>query len=166
MRLLPERLNSQVRAKVVKMGIDPKKVEGLGDWDQDTLKRQHIRHQIKSLGEYAQIIAQKEFFLMTAPNGSTLYLGDHPVVMHNDEKPRGPFGNLGLGAPYIQIYLPLAGNVLLCAYDRAVLGQLMMNRADSLSSTLYVYAAKQSACAIRMTRDAGIFCVSRFGGER
>jgi len=35
-----------------------------------------------------------------------------------------------------------------------------------LSSTLYVYAAKQSACAIRMTRDAGIFCVSRFGGER
>ena len=132
MRLLPERLNAQVRAKVVRMGLDPQKVEGLQNWDEDTLKQQHVRHQIKSVGEYAQIIAQKEFFLMTAPHGSTLYLGDHPVVMHNDEKRHGPFGNLGLGVPYIQIYLPLAGNVLLCAYDRAVLGQLMMNRADGL----------------------------------
>lgn len=132
MRLLPERLNEQVRKKVVRMGLDPHKVEGLQVWDEDMLKQQHIRHQIKSLDDYTQIIAQKEFFLMIAPKGSTLYLGDHPVVMHNDEKPRGPFGNIGLGVPYIQIYLPLSGSVLLCAYDRAVLGQLMIARDDGL----------------------------------
>jgi hypothetical protein len=38
--------------------------------------------------------------------------------------------------------------------------------SSALTSTLYVHAAKQSACAIRSMRIGGILCVSRSGGER
>lgn len=70
---------------------------------------------------------------MTAPEGSTFYLGDHPVVMHNDEERRGMFGGLGLAVPYIQLYLPLSAEVMLCAYDPAVLGQLMRSGDDGIN---------------------------------
>lgn len=125
MRLLPERLNQFMRTQVEKMGFDPAKTEGLEEWDEEKLKRAHVRQQVGSLQEYATIIAEKEFFLMTAPEGSSFYLGDHPVVLHNDEEPRGMMGRLGIGVPYIQIYLPLSADVMLCAYDKAILGQLM-----------------------------------------
>lgn len=40
---------------------------------------------------------------------------------------------LGIGVPYIQIYLPLSHDVLLCAYDPAVLGQLMRVRDEEMN---------------------------------
>lgn len=133
MRLMPERLNKQIRAHVVKLGFDPEKVDGLTDWDEEMLKKQHVKHQIDGLQEYAEIIATKEFFLMTAPAGTSFYIGDHPVVLHNDEERRGMMGHLGLAAPYIQIYLPLSADILLCAYCPAVLGQLMKGRDEEMA---------------------------------
>src|SRR5690606_7321193 len=128
MRLLPARLDAQIRAHVTKLGLDPTKIEGLAEFDEETLKIEHFHQQIGNLDEYASIIAEKEFFLMTPPDGRTFYIGDHPVVLHNSEPRTMYSGHLGIGAPFIQIYLPLAADVLLCAYDRAVLGQLMMVR--------------------------------------
>jgi len=132
MRLLPERMSQQLREQVERMGFDPAKVEGLEPLDEETLKRLHVRNQIDGLEKYAKIIAEKEFFLMLAPQGSTFYLGDHPVVLHNDEERRWIFGGLGLAVPYIQIYLPLSADLLLCAYDKAVLGQLMKIRDEGM----------------------------------
>jgi hypothetical protein len=139
MRLLPERMNRQLRAHVEKMGFDPAKVEGLEELDEEALKQLHVRNQIEGLEKYTGIIADKEFFLMSAPEGSSFYLGDHPVVLHNDEERRGMFGGLGLAVPYIQIYLPLSADLLLCAYDKAVLGQLMKTRDDGFREN-QVYA--------------------------
>lgn len=130
-RHLPERLNEQLIAHIQKMGLDPTNVEGLEDWTEEKLKKQHAKMQIDGLPKYVEIIAEKEFFLMTAPEGSSFYLGDHPVVMHNDDQRDGFLrGGLGLAVPYIQIYLPLSAEVMLCAYDRAVLGQLMKSRDE------------------------------------
>ena len=131
MRLLPERLDRQLRAHVERMGLNPAKVSGLFEWDENTLKQHHVKQQIEGLVKFTEIIAEKEFFLMVAPSGRTFYLGDHPVVMHNDDERRGIMrGGLGLSVPYIQIYLPLSSDVMLCAYDRAVLGQLMKVRDE------------------------------------
>lgn len=132
MRLLPERLDAQIRDRVRKMGFDPTNVQGLRKLDEEGLKREHVRHQLKNLNQYASLIAEKEFFLMTPPEGRAFYLGDHPVVLHNDEPKTVHRGHLGIGAPYIQIYLPLAADVMLCAYDRAVLGQMMIVRDEGL----------------------------------
>lgn len=103
MRLLPERMNRQFREQVAKMGHDPDKVQGLEALGEEDLKRLHVRNQIKGLEQYTRLLAEKEFFLMAAPMGCSFYLGDHPVVLHNDEERRGMFGNLGLAVPYIQI---------------------------------------------------------------
>ena len=133
MRLLPERLSQQLRERVGKMGFDPAKVRGLERLDEEALKLLHVRSQVDGLKKYTELIGEKEFFLMTAPAGSTFYLGDHPVTLHNDEKRRGMFGGLGLAVPYIQIYLPLSAEVMLCAYDKSVLGQLMRSRDDGIN---------------------------------
>lgn len=132
MRLLPERISNQVRAEIEKMGFDPAKVTGLVDWDEEALKQQHARHQLEGLEKYTDLIAEKEFFLMAAPEGQSFYLSDHPVVLHNDEELPGMMGRLGLAVPYIQIYLPLSGDIMLCAYDRAVLGQLLRSRDEQM----------------------------------
>ena len=125
MRLMPERIDAQLRRHVKRMGFNPAKVDGLMNLDEDGLKKEHIRHQVQNLEKYVEIIAEKEFFLMTPPDGRSFYIGDHPVVLHNDEPRTVHTGHLGIGAAYIQIYLPLSSDVLLCAYDKAVLGQMM-----------------------------------------
>jgi hypothetical protein len=132
MRQLPERLNQQIIAHVERMGLDPRKVQRLEAWDEEKLKREHVRHQVRNLGEYAKHFADKEFFLMVAPEGSTFYLGDHPVVLHSDEE-RHFMRGLGIGVPYIQIYLPLSSELMLCAYCPAVLGQLMKGRDEEMA---------------------------------
>lgn len=132
MRLLPERLNQQLISHVKRMGFDPAKVDGLVDWDKETLKQQHVRQQVENLDEFIRIMADKIFFVMTAAPGKSFYIGDHPVVLHSDEDRRITRG-LGIGVPYIQIYLPLSHDVLLCAYDRAVLGQLMRVRDEEMN---------------------------------
>lgn len=124
MRLLPERLDAQIRKHVRSLGFDTDRVSGLFDLDAEGLKREHIRHQVKNINKYAKIIAEKEFFLMTSPAGHSFFIGDHPVVLHNDEPRTVHTGHLGIGASYIQIYLPLSSDVLLCAYDKTVLGQM------------------------------------------
>lgn len=125
MRLLPERFDAQMREHVRSMGLDTTRIEGLFDLDAEGLKRQHIRHQLQSIQKYTEIIAKKEFFLMTAPAGHSFYIGDNPVVLHNDEPKTLHTGHLGIAADYIQIYLPLSSDVLLCAYDQAVLVSMM-----------------------------------------
>lgn len=133
MRLLPERMHKRLTEHVKKMGLDPAEVQGLDPLDEDALKLLHVRNQVDGLEKYTKLVAEKEFFLMTAPEGSTFYLGDHPVVLHNDEERRGMFGGLGLAVPYIQIYLPLSAEVMLCAYDPAVLGQLMRSGDEGIN---------------------------------
>lgn len=132
MRLLPERMRRQLSEKVKRMGLEPDKVAGLEPLDEDALKHLHVKNQMEGLEKYTGIISEKEFFLMKAPEGSSFYLSDNPVVLHNDEKRRGMFGQLGLSVPYIQLYLPLAADVTLCAYDKAVLGQLMKSRDETM----------------------------------
>jgi Protein of unknown function (DUF4238) len=140
MRLLPERFDAQMRKHVRSMGLDTNRIHGLFDLDADGLKREHIRHQVQNIEKYAEIIAEKEFFLMTAPAGHSFYIGDHPVVLHNDEPKTFYRGRLGIGAAYIQIYLPLSSDVLLCAYDKAVLGNMMKVADEARDKEVAGYA--------------------------
>ena len=133
MRLLPKRLDDQFRVDVKKRGFNPDKVQGLVDWDEKTLKKQHVKHQIDGLAKCTGLIAEKKFFLMTAPEGSSFYLGDHPVALYKDEDDRGVIGDLDLEDPYIQIYLPLSADMMLCAYGPVVLDDLMKNRDEQMA---------------------------------
>lgn len=131
-RLMPERLNQQLVAHVQRMGLDPAKVQGLVNWDKESLKRQHVKHQVEGLENFTKIMMEKVFFVMTAPAGKSFYLSDHPVTLHSDEERRGVLMGLGIGVPFVQIYLPLSHDVMLCAYDPAVLGGLMLARDEEM----------------------------------
>ncbi len=143
MRLMPKQLNKQLHRHVKKMGFDPRKVHGLINLDEEGLKQQHIRFQIRNIEKYAEIVSEKQFFLMVPNDKSYFYIGDHPVVLHNDEPRTAYSGKLGIGAPYIQIYLPLSSEVLLCAYDKAVLGQMMKASDEAFNSEIAGYALSQ-----------------------
>ena len=136
MRMMPERLNQQLFDHVSRMGLDPAKVQGLVDWDKESLKRQHVQHQFKNLAEFTKIMTDKVYFVMTAPIGKSFYLSDHPVTLHSDEERRGFLRGLGIGVPFIQIYLPLSHDVMLYAYDPAVLGGLMRGRDEEMNRGL------------------------------
>jgi Protein of unknown function (DUF4238) len=123
-RLFPKRIYEKLRNSIVKMGFDPSKVDGLHDFDSDELKKFHSSHQVKMIDKYAEMISDKVFFLMAPPINGTFYVSDHPVVLHTDEPKNFYNQGLGLGTPYIQIHLPLSAEIMLCAYDAAILGQL------------------------------------------
>jgi len=160
MRLMPERIDAQLRRHVKRMGFDPAKVDGLMNLDEEGLKKEHIRHQGQNLEKYVEIMAEKEFFLMTPPDGRSFYIGDHPVVLHNEEPRTVHTGHLGIGAAYIQIYLPLSSDVLLCAYDKAVLGQMMKASDEARNKEVAGYALSKliageiSAAQMKQAIDA------------
>jgi len=42
----------------------------------------------------------------------SFYLGDNPVLALNNTRDFGPYGNIGLAVPGIEIYLPLTSDLL------------------------------------------------------
>jgi Protein of unknown function (DUF4238) len=53
-------------------------------------------------------------------------LSDHPVVLNNHVD-HGPYGNIGLAVEGIEIYMPLASDLMLCAFCPTIAVKL---RAD------------------------------------
>lgn len=141
MRELIVRMDNHLRNAVEKRGWKMEQVEGYEPPTEESIKQDHTRQQIKSLAKYTEIMADKVFFLATAPEGTSFYLGDNPVVMANDED-RRPWGSLGLSVPYIQIYMPVSSNLMICAYSKEVLGGYMMKHEESMAEARRIVLAK------------------------
>jgi hypothetical protein len=77
----------------------------------DAIKLQALGFMVRSAHEFAPLIATKTLVLFSDP-GSNFIVGDTPVVLHND-RDFGPYGNIGLAVPGIQIYLPISADLVL-----------------------------------------------------
>lgn len=125
-------LQDQLQAHIQSLGGRMEDVEGWEDWkpaSEDQLKREHlvaIRH---SLTEFTHIMAAKDFVLAEASPGRSFYLGDNPVSLHN-RRDFGPYGNLGLAVPGIEIYLPLSANLMLCAWCPSILAEIRQTHEE------------------------------------
>ena len=64
------------------------------------------------LDELVSPLVAKHPFLMLKHCEGDLYISDNPVVMHNN-KQYGPYGNIGLAVPHIEIYYPLSHELVL-----------------------------------------------------
>ncbi|MER8646700.1 DUF4238 domain-containing protein [Mesorhizobium sp. M1252] len=109
--------------KVEESGGRMQDVRGWEDWQpmtEDRLKREHLLSIQGSIGDYAQIIAAKDFVLAEPAPGRSFYLGDHPVCLAN-ALDCGPRGNLGLAVQGIEIYMPLASDLMLCAFCPSII---------------------------------------------
>lgn len=100
-------------------------LRGWEDWKpatEDSLKREHLTSIQRNIGQFARIIGMKDFVLIESAPGSSLYLGDNPVVRANS-RDSGLAGNLGLACDGIEIYMPLSADLLLCAWCPTLLRQ-------------------------------------------
>jgi hypothetical protein len=108
--------------KTTAMGFKVEDMEGWVPPTADNIKARHLESVRRSLAEFSAIIFHKDMFLVRAAPGRSYYLGDNPVALHNDQK-FGPYGNLGLSVPGIQLYLPLSADLVLCAFCRSIFGR-------------------------------------------
>jgi hypothetical protein len=108
-------LEMVLKAKVEEMGGQMEDINGWEPSTEESIKMENLVGLRDSLFRYAPIIAQKDFLLAEALPGRSFYLGDNPVCLHNS-RDFGPLGNLGLGVPGIEIYLPLSSELMLCAW--------------------------------------------------
>ena len=116
-------LEEMIRKGVESRGHRMEEIVGWEPQTEDTLKQQHLVNIRDMLPKFANIIAHKEFRLMEATPGRSFYLGDDPVCLHNEES-FGPYGNLGLAVPGIEIYLPMASDLMLCAWCPSIVEDL------------------------------------------
>lgn len=73
--------------------------------------------------EYVPHFLAKRWMLFSAPVGSSFFIGDNPVALTN-RRDFGPYGNLGLAVPGIEIYVPLSSNLMLGLLSPEIVDEL------------------------------------------
>jgi hypothetical protein len=83
--------------------------------DFELTKLSALRVTFENLEQLTKPLVLKHLFLMVRDCRDDVYISDNPVVMHN---PRtfGPYGNIGLAVPGIEIYYPLSPDVVLAYF--------------------------------------------------
>jgi len=108
--------NVEVAEHIRKQGYDPKETKGFELIEtEDDLKKASLEQLAISIGPHSTLINTKVCFLTTTCAERPFWISDHPVVMHNSRE-FGPYGNIGLEVPGIQIYLPLTSTLLLALW--------------------------------------------------
>jgi len=124
-----EAMNGGMEAHIRRMGYDPAEVEGFQRMSEDDIKAMAIRWIASAVNEYPKYLSEKVWFLMKAEGDLEFLIGDHPVVLHNDRR-FGPYGNLGLAVPGIQIYLPLSPRLALAMWCPSILAQIEQDQRE------------------------------------
>ncbi len=109
-------LNEGMAEHIRSQGFDPRETKGFELIEtEDDLKRASLAQLALSIGPHSTLMAKKACFLATTSPDRPFWISDHPVVMHNYRE-FGPYGNIGLAVPGIQIYLPLTATLLLALW--------------------------------------------------
>lgn len=85
-------------------------------------KIQAIQLFFEATPRIAAMLGNKAWFLFTPQEGE-FFLGDSPIAMHND-RDFGPYGNIGLIVPGIQIYFPISPTILLAMWCPDLIEQI------------------------------------------
>ncbi|HEV2510363.1 DUF4238 domain-containing protein [Bosea sp. (in: a-proteobacteria)] len=91
--------------------------------DQDEAKLVAFKLIVEQLAELALHFSSKDLLLFEATEGTEFILGDNPIAMQN-ERDFGPYGNIGLALPNIEIYLPIGVRYSLAFYCPTILREL------------------------------------------
>jgi hypothetical protein len=151
-------IEDEIRKRVESEGGKMEDIKGWAPSTENTIKQEHLTFIREHIADFAGIIAQKDFALITSMPSRSFYLGDNPVCLHN-ERDFGPYGNLGLAVEGIQIYMPLSADLMLCAWCPTVMAasRKMLDDAkqtverDGLSALM---AGRTTADKMRQNLDA------------
>lgn len=106
-------LDKQIQDKIVEMGGNINKVKNYQPFTEESVQLFNLHTLVHEAPKYAHMFAIKKLVLYEAPAGHSFYLSDDPIALHNHND-FGPYGNLGLMVPGIQIYLPISPKFALC----------------------------------------------------
>jgi hypothetical protein len=99
-----------VRKKViVNTGIDPISAEIEKAQEDEEFKATIFATIIGSLGQFASMFAEKQLLLFRRAQDVEFLIGDSPVALNN-HRTFGPYGNIGLAVPGIEINLPISAD--------------------------------------------------------
>lgn len=109
-----------LRKRIKLMGSDPDMIPQLKQVDKEAVKLTALELVRENLVDFSMMFVEKTMLLHSAPEGEVFYLGDTPVVWDN-QTDTGPYGNLGLSVIGIEIYLPIAPNMVLAFWCPTIL---------------------------------------------
>jgi hypothetical protein len=108
-RLDQAAISEEIRKRWPEADLNPLK-ENMTD--QEFEKFSTLNMAFSKLDELTSTLVSKHSYLMIKNCPGELYVSDNPMVMHNS-KQYGPYGNIGLAVPRIEIYYPLSHEVVL-----------------------------------------------------
>ena len=103
-------VSAEIKRRWPEADLNPLKKEGMADDEFD--KFFSLNFAVSKLAELTAPLVSKHSYLMVKNCPGELYISDNPVVMHN-AKEYGPYGNIGLAVPHIEIYFPLSHELVL-----------------------------------------------------
>ncbi|KFW99835.1 DUF4238 domain-containing protein [Pectobacterium carotovorum] len=106
---------SAIADKVTAMGATPEQVTKALGFSPERDSRNIFLQQLVQQASHIDHLLAKDWYLFETTSDHPFYVSDSPVVMHNNND-FGPYGNLGLALPGIQIYLPLSSTLTLGMY--------------------------------------------------
>ncbi len=109
-------INTGLRAEMARRGIDPG--DFVPELDEHDIKNASLSH-IANAKKIAKYFYEKAWILQRAPNGTSLYVSDNPITLHNLVQQPGR-GNLGLKSPGVEIYLPISRQLAICFLCRSM----------------------------------------------
>jgi len=108
-------MNSKLCTALEQMGADLNKVEGFTPLHSiDEVRAETFSSLPSTAKELTPYFLDKAWLLYETTLRDPFYLGDNPITMNNTVNERPHRGNLGLGVPGIEIYLPLSSTLQLC----------------------------------------------------
>jgi hypothetical protein len=108
-RLDQAAISGEIRKRWPEAELNPLK-ENMAD--QEFEKFSTLNMTFSKLDELTSTLVSKHSYLMIKSCPDELYISDNPMVIHNS-KQYGPYGNIGLAVPHIEIYYPLSSEVVL-----------------------------------------------------
>jgi len=120
---------SAIADKVTALGATPEQVaEALGFSPEQDSRNLFLQQLVQQASHIDHLLAKDWYLFETTPE-HPFYVSDSPVVLHND-RDFGPYGNLGLAQPGIQIYLPLSSTLALGMYCPSIREQQVSRKRD------------------------------------
>ena len=102
-------MSNEIKKRWPEADLNPLKEEMS---DEEYEKLMVLNATFSRLEELTSALLSKHSYLMVKDRAGDLYISDNPLVMHNN-KQYGPYGNIGLAVPHIEIYYPLSHEVVL-----------------------------------------------------
>ena len=102
-------VSAEIRKRWPDADLNPLKEERA---DEEFEKLFSLNFSLSKLDELTSPLLSKHSFLIIKDCSDELYISDNPVVMHN-AKQYGPYGNIGLAVPHIEIYYPMSHQIVL-----------------------------------------------------